>query len=87
MYPLAGNRTTPPSSTGRPFTTCVVQRVALRECIGEQHQGSFSSGRVEILSVDDECVVGRLIDTADALEESGASIEGGFVALRCTPGG
>lgn len=53
------------------------------ECQGEHSEGYFAAGEVEILSVDDQCVVGRLIDTADTLEAAGAPIEGGFVALRC----
>lgn len=55
------------------------------ECTGEQHAGRFEAGQVEIFSVTDECVVGRLVDTADDLEDAGAPIEGGFVALRCDP--
>lgn len=56
-------------------------------CTGEQHQGVFESGEVEFFAVTDECVIGRLIGTADALEDAGAPIEGGFVALRCDPSG
>lgn len=55
------------------------------ECEGEQHQGVFEAGHVELFAVTDECVVGRLVDTADTLDEAGASVEGGFVALRCDP--
>lgn len=53
------------------------------ECQGEQSQGYFTAGELEIFSVTDECVVGRLIDTSDALDAAGEPVEGGFVALRC----
>ncbi|MCA9652398.1 MAG: hypothetical protein KC501_20960 [Myxococcales bacterium] len=53
------------------------------ECQGEQSQGYFREGELEILHVTDECVVGRLLGTAETLGEAGAPVEGGFVALRC----
>ncbi len=53
------------------------------ECTGEQHKGGFQSGEIEIFTVTDDCLVGALVGTADSLEESGAVVEGGFVALRC----
>ncbi|MEX1367368.1 MAG: hypothetical protein AB1Z98_29845 [Nannocystaceae bacterium] len=53
------------------------------QCQGQRTQGFFPEGQVEILRMDDECVVGRLIDTTDVLGDSGAAVEGGFVALRC----
>lgn len=53
------------------------------ECTGDRHKGWFTSGTLEIFTVTDRCVVGRLVDTADALDDAGAPVEGGFVALRC----
>lgn len=64
------------------YSMATVEREGM-QCQGQRTQGFFPAGRVEILRSDDECVVGRLIDTTDVLGDSGASVEGGFVALRC----
>lgn len=53
------------------------------ECVDEQLEGGFAKGDLEIISVTDECVIGRLIDTADTFAASGSAVQGGFVALRC----
>jgi hypothetical protein len=55
------------------------------ECLGEQSKGGFATGELEIFTVTDDCVVGRLLGTADVLEAAGSPVEGGFVALRCDP--
>lgn len=54
-------------------------------CEGETVDSPFSGGEVEIFTVTDDCVVGRLVDTALPLGEAGAPVQGGFVALRCDP--
>jgi len=64
------------------YHLATAQRVD-RACDRELDTGTFAAGRLEIFTVTDECVVGRLVDTADDLEASGATVEGGFVALRC----
>lgn len=52
-----------------------------RACAREEQRGAFEAGELEIFTVTDDCVVGRLVGTSDALPTGG--IEGGFVALRC----
>ncbi|MCH9680899.1 MAG: hypothetical protein K0V04_05665 [Deltaproteobacteria bacterium] len=69
---------------GQGYALSTAERVD-GDCHREDSQGSFGPGLVEIYAVTEECVVGRLVDTADALEQSGAVVEGGFVALRCDP--
>jgi hypothetical protein len=54
-----------------------------RECVREEERGAFSTGALEIFTVTDDCVVGRLVGTGD--EVAGETVEGGFVALRCDP--
>ena len=67
---------------GQGYDLSTAYRIGGR-CTGEQHTGGFEAGWVEIFTVTDDCVVGRLLDTADALEAATGPIEGGFVALRC----
>lgn len=52
-------------------------------CERDQQLDAFGAGALEIFTVTDDCVVGRLVDTADDLAGAGTAIEGGFVALRC----
>lgn len=56
-----------------------------RACVGEQARGTFEAGELEIFTVTDDCVVGRLVGTGEQLPAAAASVEGGFVALRCDP--
>jgi hypothetical protein len=55
-----------------------------RECVREEARGAFAAGALEIFTVTDDCVVGRLVGIGD--DVGGATVEGGFVALRCAPG-
>jgi len=54
-----------------------------RTCVREQESGAFAAGELEIFTVTDACVVGRLVGTTDELPGAESPIEGGFVALRC----
>lgn len=53
------------------------------DCVREREQGPFEGGALEIFTVTDDCVVGRLLGTADELPAASSPVEGGFVALRC----
>lgn len=53
------------------------------DCVRDREQGAFEGGTLEIFTVTDSCVVGRLVGTTDELPAAGSPIEGGFVALRC----
>lgn len=54
-----------------------------RTCVGDMVGGPIAQGQLQIYTVTEDCVVGRLIDTADNFETVDAPLEGGFVALRC----
>ncbi len=70
---------------GQHFDISTVERVD-GDCKGQDIQGNdFGSGELEIFTVTADCVVGRLVDTADPLDDAGAVVEGGFVAMRCDP--
>jgi len=69
---------------GQGFELSTAHRVD-GECSGDHVAGGFPSGEIELFTVTDDCLVGRLVGTADTLDEAGAPIEGGFVALRCDP--
>jgi hypothetical protein len=58
-----------------------------RSCVRDQAQGVFESGVLEIFTVTDDCVVGRVLGTGDELPGAASPVEGGFVALRCEPEG
>lgn len=61
------------------------QRVADGSCERDRELDVFEGGELEIFTITDDCVVGRLLGTTDELADAGAPIEGGFVALRCEP--
>lgn len=54
-----------------------------RTCVREEDGGMFEAGELEIFTVTDDCVVGRLVGTSNVMPGAGAGVEGGFVALRC----
>lgn len=56
-----------------------------RACVGNETRGTFEAGELEIFTVTEDCVVGRLVGTGEQLPAAAASVEGGFVALRCDP--
>lgn len=64
------------------YHLATAQRVD-RDCARDQELGVFEAGELEIYTVTDDCVVGRLVDTAEDLGAAQGPIEGGFVALRC----
>lgn len=67
---------------GQSWDLATAHRVE-RECVREQEHGIFAGGELELYTVTDECVVGRLVATTDELPGAASPIEGGFVALRC----
>lgn len=67
---------------GQSWSLATAHRVD-RECVLEQELGTFAAGELEIFTVTDECVVGRLLGTTDELPGAETPVEGGFVALRC----
>jgi hypothetical protein len=71
-------------SYGQGWDLATAQRVD-RSCVRDQEQGGFAGGTVEIFTVTEDCVVGRLVGTTDELPAAGSPVEGGFVALRCEP--
>lgn len=56
-----------------------------RTCVGEEARGKLVGGELEIFTVTEDCVVGRLVGTGEQLPAAAAGVEGGFVALRCDP--
>lgn len=70
---------------GQSWDLATAHRVE-RECVREQERGSFTGGELEIFTVTDDCVVGRLVGTTDELPGAESPVEGGFVALRCDAG-
>ncbi|MCX4246869.1 hypothetical protein [Paraliomyxa miuraensis] len=52
-------------------------------CERDQELGVFEGGQLEIFTLTDACVVGRLVATTDEIPVEGGPVEGGFVALRC----
>jgi hypothetical protein len=56
-----------------------------RTCVHAEERGAFEAGELEIFTVTEDCVVGRLVGTGEQLPGAAASVEGGFVALRCDP--
>ena len=50
-----------------------------------EERGAFEVGELEIFTVTEDCVVGRLVGTGEQLPGAAAGVEGGFVALRCDP--
>lgn len=68
---------------GQGFSVATAERDSSGSCGGEVVTSPFAAGEVEIYTVTEDCVVGRLINTAEVLDDAGAPVEGGFVALRC----
>jgi hypothetical protein len=71
-------------SYGQGWDLATAHRVD-RSCVRDQEPGEFEAGAVEIFTVTEDCVVGRLVGTAHELPAAESPVEGGFVALRCEP--
>jgi hypothetical protein len=67
---------------GQSWDLATAQRVD-GTCVRELERGAFASGELELYTVTEDCVVGRLVGTEDELAGAASPIEGGFVALRC----
>jgi hypothetical protein len=69
-------------SGGQSWELATAHRVEAA-CVRAQERDTFAAGELEIFTVTDDCVVGRLLGTADELPAAASPVEGGFVALRC----
>ena len=78
-----GSGTFPLEDYAQGWHLATATRVEDGVCERDRETDVFEGGQLEIFTLTDECVVGRLVGTTDEIPVEEGSVEGGFVTMRC----